>query len=561
MTSPALSDRRPDIDWLRVLATLLVVVFHTAMVFNPAPFYHIRNSDLSFLMVVFCGFVSLWHMPLFFVLAGWSLAKAIGARSGFEIFKERCARIGVPLLTGIVLFMPGIKYLELRSGMDLSHSGLRVTDALQPGFRQVIPSGLPGMPEFHESFGTFFPTFFTHLDRFTWAHLWFIAYLFTFTVILLPLLVRWARAARPTFELRPWMAWLPVPLLVLIQVTMRPYWPGIQNLYNDWANVAFYLTFLCSGFAIGWDARIEALLHNEWKRALVVGLGTCLVLLGGIVGLYSSPPVLLAGSAIAGWTFIVALLGLARRHLSFSTPALRYLSEAALPIYVLHQAAIVYPGYWIVQLPLGIAPKFLLILATSFTLIFAVYHFVVKPLQPLRILFGMRPLACPVRQPRVVAAATAAAILALLVSVIGASAAPSPVGRWYAEGGAAQVEVDYCGEALCGRVVWLRSPFDENGCTLSDRQNPDPALRERSVIGIDILSGLRPIGDGTWDGGTIYDPTSGRTYHCVAALEDDDRLLVRGYIGFHLLGRTTTWIRTGTEDRRCNLSRETGGES
>lgn len=561
MTGAALPDRRPDIDWLRVLATLLVVVFHTAMVFNPAPFYHIRNSDLSFLMVVFCGFVSLWHMPLFFVLAGWSLAKAIGARSGFDIFKERCARIGVPLLTAIVLFMPGIKYLELRSGMDLSHTGLQVTDALQPGFRQVIPSGLPTMPEFHESFANFFPTFFTSLDRFTWAHLWFIAYLFTFTVVLLPVLVHWARAARPTFELRPWMAWGPVPLLVMIQITMRPHWPGILNLYNDWANVAFYLTFLCSGFAIGWDARMEMLLHNEWKRALVVGTGTCLVLLGGIVGLYSSPPVLLAGSAIAGWAFIVALLGLGRRYLSFSTPALRYLSEAALPIYVLHQAAIVYPGYWIVQLPFGIAAKFVLVLATAFALIFTVYHFIVKPVQAVRVLFGMRPLARPARLARPVAAATTAAFVLVILSTTDSPAAPSPVGRWYAEGGAAQVEVSQCGDALCGRVVWLRSPFDENGCTLADEQNPDPALRERPVIGIDILSGLRPMSDGTWDGGTIYDPTSGRTYRCVASLDGESRLLVRGYIGFHLLGRTTIWVRTGTEDRRCILSRQSGGQS
>lgn len=47
--------RRYDIDWLRVLATLLLFVFHTAMVFNPAPFYHIRNDELSLAMLVLCG--------------------------------------------------------------------------------------------------------------------------------------------------------------------------------------------------------------------------------------------------------------------------------------------------------------------------------------------------------------------------------------------------------------------------------------------------------------------------------------------------------------------------
>ena len=65
-------ERRYDIDWLRVFATYMLFVFHVAMVFNPAPFYHIRNDELSFGMTVFAGFVHLWHMPLFFLLAGWS---------------------------------------------------------------------------------------------------------------------------------------------------------------------------------------------------------------------------------------------------------------------------------------------------------------------------------------------------------------------------------------------------------------------------------------------------------------------------------------------------------
>lgn len=134
MTATA-TDRRPDIDWLRVLATLLVVVFHAAMVFNPAPFYHIRNSDLSFAVLVFCGFVNLWHMPLFFVLAGWSLARAIGSRSIGDILKERTTRL--------------------------------------------------------------------------------------------------ARARRPSFEMRPVIAWAPVPLLAVVQVVPRAHWPGIQNLYDD----------------------------------------------------------------------------------------------------------------------------------------------------------------------------------------------------------------------------------------------------------------------------------------------------------------------------------------
>ena len=552
-------ERRDDIDWLRVLATLLVIVFHVAMVFNPAPFYHVRNGDLWFPFLVFCGFIGLWHMPLFFVLAGWSLARSIGERGTGEVLRERLRRIGVPLLAGIVLFMPWIKYIELRSGMNLNHRGLWVTEALQPGFREIIPGGLPTMPEFHESIGAFLPTFFTDPDRFTWSHLWFVAYLLTFTTLLLPLFSRWSRAPRTTAALSPWLAFAPIPLLAIIQVTLRPHWPGIQNLYDDWANVAWYLTFLCAGFALGRDPRLEAMLHGQWRRALALGLGACLVLLGGVVGVFSSPTVLLVGSAVAGWCLVVAILGLGRLRLSYSTPALRYLAEAALPLYVLHQAAIVLPGWFVVALPLGIAAKFTLLLTTAFALTFGVYHFVVRPLPPLRILFGMRPMVCPLRAPKRVAVVGATAALLLVVLATAARASSSPLGLWYAEGGAAQVEIVNCANALCARVTWLRSPFDEHGCTLTDANNPDPSLRDRSMIGIQLLSGLEPVDEDTWDGGTIYDPTSGRTYACTASLEGTDRLSVRGYIGFHLLGRTTTWIRVGTEERRCSAASASNG--
>ena len=103
---------------------------------------------------------------------------------------------------------------------------------------------------------------------------------------------------------------------------------------------------------------------------------------------------------------------------------------------------------------------------------------------------------------------------------------------------------------LCGQVVWLRSPFDEGGCDLRDRHNPDPGLRNRKVTGLEIR-GLKPRPDGTWVGGSIYDPATGNTYTCRLALDGADRLRLRGYVGIPLLGRTTTWTRVGAESRRC----------
>ena len=550
--------RRHDIDWLRVLATLLLFVFHTAMAFNPAPFFHIRNAELSFAMLVVCGFVSLWHMPLFFLLAGWSLHRSVAERGAAGVVRERVRRLLVPLAAGIVLFMPLIKYLELSSGLDLSHTGLRIAPELQAGFRTILPQDLPALEPFRESFTAFVPMFFTRLDRFTWAHLWFVAYLLTFTLLYLPALAL-LRHPGPRREPKTWLVYLPVVPLALVQVLLRPYWPGIQNLYDDWANFAYYSIYFWAGFLLARTPALEARLDAEWRRALAIGVASALVLLGAVLGLVRSESVLLAGSALAGWCFVVAILGLGRRFLDFGNRALEYLSEAAFPIYVLHQAAIVVPGYFLLRLPLGIGVKYVLLLATAVTLTFAAYELVVRRHAVTRRLFGMRPLptadssaaAAAIGTPRV------AAPLAIALALLGASAvradAASPVGRWYAEGGAAQVDVEPCGDALCASVVWLRSPFDENGCELTDRSNPDAALQGRPIVGLRILDGLKPAAgeDGTWAGGSIYDPTSGRTYRCTMRLDGSDRLRVRGFFGIELLGRTTTWLRVGSESRMC----------
>ena len=155
---------------------------------------------------------------------------------------------------------------------------------------------------------------------------------------------------------------------------------------------------------------------------------------------------------------------------------------------------------------------------------------------------------------------TAGVIIAAIVwlgTVTTSEAAPeiatAPVGLWYAEGGAAQVQITHCGSELCGSVAWLRSPFDENGCPLRDRFNPEESLRHRSVVGLEILRGLEVAqGEGqTWKGGTIYDPGSGDTYRASLTVIDENRIELRGYIGIPLIGRTTHWFRVGAERDVC----------
>ena len=78
--SIASPERRHDLDALRVFACYLLFLFHVGMVFNPAPFFHVRNDESSFVFLIVCGFIGLWHMPLLFLLAGWSAAASLRSR-------------------------------------------------------------------------------------------------------------------------------------------------------------------------------------------------------------------------------------------------------------------------------------------------------------------------------------------------------------------------------------------------------------------------------------------------------------------------------------------------
>ncbi|HSJ98060.1 MAG TPA: DUF2147 domain-containing protein, partial [Myxococcota bacterium] len=298
---------------------------------------------------------------------------------------------------------------------------------------------------------------------------------------------------------------------------------------------------------------LEQRLREEWRRLLALGMAATGLLLAAVLGVFSSTPVVLAGSAVAGWCFVAALPGFARERVTGSGPRLRYLAESAFPVYVLHQPVIVLLAAGVVALPLGIAPKFVLLLAGSTAATLALYHFAVRPFGLPRFLLGMKRLpAAPAPMPAAPAPRRAAllAILSLPLAPV-AVEAHEPEGLWWAEGGFAQVAIEPCGDALCGRVAWLRHPFDEHGCVLRDVENSDPALRARPVAGLTILRALRPSPDvpSEWSGGEIYDPSSGRTYRAVLELDGPDRLRVRGYLGVRLLGRSTTWVRVGSEDR------------
>ncbi len=127
----------------------------------------------------------------------------------------------------------------------------------------------------------------------------------------------------------------------------------------------------------------------------------------------------------------------------------------------------------------------------------------------------------------------------------------SILGKWLLGNGEVCVEVVRVGSEYSAKIVWLKEPVYPKGHTLEgkskiDRFNPDETKRTRPLLGLTVLSGLTYAGNNEWTGGTIYDADSGKTYRCHITLESSDRLSVRGYVGFRVLGRTITAYRNNS---------------
>jgi len=144
-----------------------------------------------------------------------------------------------------------------------------------------------------------------------------------------------------------------------------------------------------------------------------------------------------------------------------------------------------------------------------------------------------------------------ACFMAMLLTVTTAfGAGPDGIlGIWTTEMDESKVEIFKCGEKICGKIIWLKSPFytdsreGEIGTPWIDRKNPNPKLRSRPILGLQLLEGFSAEEDNYWGSGTCYDPKSGNTYRGKIHLAAPDRLELRGYIGIPLFGRTSVWTR------------------
>lgn len=137
-------------------------------------------------------------------------------------------------------------------------------------------------------------------------------------------------------------------------------------------------------------------------------------------------------------------------------------------------------------------------------------------------------------------------VLLLLAVALAQGQTGSVLGNWRNPTGST-IQIYRCGSNLCARLVEISKSAPHR----TDAENPNPALRSRSLCDLQIGSGFRLVNPGSATGGQLYDPKSGKTYNGSMTLAGD-KLKLRGYVMFSILGRTEIWTRAPADFTPCH---------
>lgn len=386
MPAAAAPDRRADLDWLRVFAFALLIVYHAGMAWSGWS-WHLTSSDTIDWLREGMRFLNRWRMPLIFLVSGAAIMLALGQRSPGAFAVDRVRRLLVPLVFGMIVLVPPQVYLErLYSG--------RFTGS----FLQWLPQAFIGT----------YPA-----GNLSWHHLWFLAYVLVLMVALLPVFL-WARSpsGRAALDRAAAMAaraslhWLmPLPLASCI-LWLAPISSNPNGLIGDWYGLGYYGVLLLYGAFLFGSRDLLAALNRQRFLSLGIGIAAYaslyVLFIDGAVRPTIAPADRAAYafvSAVNTMAWLFAIVGFANRHLTRRPAFLGEAAEAVYPFYMLHQTVTVMAVYWLLELGAAPAAGFILAVVATFLGTSILYLIAVRPWWFVRPLFGLRPLASASRVP------------------------------------------------------------------------------------------------------------------------------------------------------------------
>lgn len=374
------SGRRYDLDWLRFIAIVILLFFHTGMLFNPWD-WHIKNNEISESFRYWMMWLHFWRMPLLLFISGAGTYMALGKRSPSQFAKERITRLFIPLVFGMFVVVPPQIYYEHVKEYSTYWDFYKTVFEFQP-----YPQG-----------------------SFSWHHLWFIMYLLVYSLMAIPLLIFLRSGRSAGFKQKIFnvisspagILFIPAAFILVTQIILRPYFPEQTHaLINDWAYFTFYLCFflfgmICYSNPLLWESigrnrsyllvstitflipfyvfyfHLRELIHLPWS-------------MDGIETAFDVTAIFVS------WFTVITVIAYGQHYLNRPHPWLTKINEGLYPFYILHQTVIIFIGYYICQLPWSIAAKFWSVSLLTLLSCIMFYLLLIRPFKVMRFLFGVK---------------------------------------------------------------------------------------------------------------------------------------------------------------------------
>jgi hypothetical protein len=369
--------RRADLDWLRVIAFGLLILYHAGMAWSGWTWHVVSPDSIDWLREAM-RFLNRWRMPLIFVVSGAAVMLALGARTPGSFVLDRLKRLLLPLVFGMIVLVPPQVYLERLYRCQFTGSFLQW---LPQAFNGTYPNG-----------------------NMSWHHLWFLAYVLVLTLALLPVFL-WARSAAGRtalsnagrFVARTGLQWAMILPLAASILWLAPISYNTNGLIGDWFGLVYYGVLLLYGAFLFGSSELLAALERQRFVSLAVGVVAYVTLYAAFIGGAVRPVIpadlrpayaLLSAANTMAWLF--AIIGFAHRHLTRRPRFLGQATEAVYPFYLLHQTVTVIVVYWLLTIGVPPVPGFFLAVLATFLGTWTVYAGLVRPWRWVRPLFGLK---------------------------------------------------------------------------------------------------------------------------------------------------------------------------
>lgn len=367
--------RRYNLDWLRVGVFALLILYHVGMFFVPWD-WHIKNNNIFPKVMWPMLFINQWRLPILFVISGMGTYYALSKRTGPQFIRERTYRLIFPLLFGMVFIVPPQVYIErLDNGQFMG------------SYLQFWPT---------EAFKGAYPT-----GNLSWHHLWFLPYLYLFSVLLVSFFLYLRRNPQSGFiklvrelTLKPFrLYWMILPLYFW-ESLLEPFFPSTHALVGDWFNLINYITLFVIGFLLVstgdffWN--VVSINRRKYLFTAMVAFFIQVMIWLFVEDSIAVHFVEAFIKVVNLWSWVLVLFGYSAVWLNKPGSVLTYANEAVYPFYILHQTITLIIGFYLMNLDWGFWPKFLLMVTGSFGFSWLIYEFLIRRWKWIRPLFGMK---------------------------------------------------------------------------------------------------------------------------------------------------------------------------